>query len=171
MGAEMNRHAMNFGAIMGLLFSINFLVTTVNSLLFLQYFLIGIIIYAVYKFAVHCRENVLGGSISYGAALWYVMQLFLYGSLISAMVRYIFYTYIKPDFLQNQLDETMAVFQSISMSEELTNEVYQQTLEIMTPLNMAFQSIWVNVILGLFLGLIIAAIVKKKNIFKSEELL
>ena len=74
-------------------------------------------------------------------------------------------------FLQNQLDETMAVFQSISMSEELTNEVYQQTLEIMTPLNMAFQSIWVNVILGLFLGLIIAAIVKKKNIFKSEELL
>ena len=36
MGADMSRHAMNYGAVMGLLFSFNFLVTTVKSIAFLQ---------------------------------------------------------------------------------------------------------------------------------------
>ncbi len=168
MRAEMNRHAMNFGAIMGLLFSVNFLVTTIKSLAFCQYIFVVIIVYAVYKFAVHCRENVMEGYISYGSALWYVMQLFMYGSMISAMVRYVFYQFIKPDFLQNQLNETMQALQNTSMADMISGEVYQQTVEMMTPLNMALQSIWLNLILGLLLGLVVAAIVKKQNIFKSE---
>jgi hypothetical protein len=166
MGTDMNRHAMNFGAVMGLLFSINFLVTTIKSLAFCQYIFVVIIVYAAYKFAVHCRENVMEGYISYGSALWYIMQLFLYGSLISAMVRYLFYAFIKPDFLQNQLNETMQVLQDTSMSDMISGEVYQQTIEMMTPLNMALQSIWLNLILGLLLGLVIAGIVKKQNIFQ-----
>ena len=108
------------------------------------------------------------GSISYGSALWYVMQLFMYGSMISALVRYIFYMYIKPDFLQNQLNETMQALQGTPMAEIITGDVYQQTMELMTPLNMALQSIWLNLILGLLLGLVIAGIVKKQNIFKAE---
>lgn len=168
MRAEMNRHAMNFGAIMGLLFSANFLITTIKSLAFAQYVFVVIIVYAVYKFAVHCRENVMEGSISYGSVLWYVMQLFMYGSLISAMVRYLFYQFIKPDFLQNQLDETMQALQSTPMAEMISGEVYEQTVAMMTPLNMALQTIWLNLILGLLLGLIIAAIVKKQDIFKAE---
>jgi hypothetical protein len=108
------------------------------------------------------------GYISYGSALWYVMQLFMYGSMISAMVRYVFYQFIKPDFLQNQLNETMQALQSTSMADMISGEVYQQTVEMMTPLNMALQSIWLNLILGLLLGLVIAGIVKKQDIFKSE---
>ncbi len=168
MRAEMNRHAMNFGAIMGLLFSVNFLVTTVKSLAFTQYIFVVIIVYAAYKFAVHCRENVMEGSISYGLALWYVMQLFMYGSLISALVRYLFYQFIKPDFLQNQLNETMQALQNTSMADLITGEVYEQTVAMMTPLNMALQAIWLNLILGLLLGLVIAGIVKKQDIFKAE---
>ena len=114
MGANINRHAMNFGAIMGLVFSLNFLVTTIKSLAFLQYLFIVVIIYCAYRFVVHCRENVMGGAISYGSALWYNMQLFMYGAMISAMVRYIFYMYIKPGFLQNQLNETMQALQGTS---------------------------------------------------------
>jgi hypothetical protein len=168
MGMNMNKHAMNFGAIMGLAFSINFLITTVKSLAFLQYGFVVVIIYLAYRFAVHCRENVMEGYISYGSALWYVMQLFMYGSMISAMVRYVFYQFIKPDFLQNQLNETMQALQNTSMADMISGEVYQQTVEMMTPLNMALQSIWLNLILGLLLGLVIAGIVKKQDIFKSE---
>ncbi len=164
----MNRHAMNFGAVMGLLFSLNFLVTTIKSLAFAQYIFIVLIVYCVYRFVVHCRENVMEGDMSYGLALWYVMQLFMYGSMISALVRYVFYSYIKPDFLQNQLNETMQALQTTPMADMITSEVYQQTVEMMTPLNMALQAIWINLILGLLLGLIIAAIVKKQNIFKAE---
>ena len=161
MGANINRHAMNFGAIMGLVFSLNFLVTTIKSLAFLQYLFIVVIIYCAYRFVVHCRENVMGGAISYGSALWYNMQLFMYGAMISAMVRYIFYMYIKPDFLQNQLNETMQALQSTPMADVITGDVYQQTVEMMTPLNMALQSIWLNLILGLLLGLVMAGVVKK----------
>ena len=163
MGAEMNRHAMNFGAIMGLLFSVNFLVTTVKSIAFLQYLFVVVIIYCAYRFVVHCRENVMDGVISYGSALWYNMQLFMYAAMISAMVRYVFYAYIKPDFLQNQLNETLMALQGTPMADIISGEVYQQTVEMMTPLNMALQAIWLNLMLGLLLGLILAAIVKRSE--------
>ena len=157
----MNRHAMNYGAVMGLLFSLNFLVTTVKSIAFLQYLFIVVIIYCAYRFVVHCRENVMDGVISYGSALWYNMQLFMYGAMISALVRYVFYAYIKPDFLQNQLNETIMALQGTPMADVISGEVYQQTVEMMTPLNMALQAIWLNLMLGLLLGLILAAIVKR----------
>ena len=163
MGADMNRHAMNFGAIMGLLFSLNFLVTTMKSIAFLQYLIIVVIIYCAYRFVVHCRENVMNGAISYGSAVWYNMQLFMYGAMISALVRYVFYAYIKPDFLQNQLNETLMALQGTPMAEMISGEVYQQTVEMMTPLNMALQAIWLNLMLGLLLGLILAAIVKRSE--------
>ena len=163
MGADMNRHAMNFGAVMGLLFSLNFLVTTVKSFAFLQYLFVIVIIYCAYRFVVHCRENVMNGAISYGSALWYNMQLFMYGAMISALVRYVFYSYIKPDFLQNQLNETLMALQGTPMAEMISGEVYQQTVEMMTPLNMALQAIWLNLMLGLLLGLILAAIVKRSE--------
>lgn len=163
MGADMNRHAMNFGAVMGLLFSLNFLVTTVKSIAFLQYLFVVVIIYCAYRFVVHCRENVMNGAISYGSALWYNMQLFMYGAMISALVRYVFYSYIKPDFLQNQLNETLMALQGTPMAEMISGEVYQQTVEMMTPLNMALQAIWLNLMLGLLLGLILAAIVKRSE--------
>ena len=159
----MNRHAMNYGAVMGLLFSLNFLVTTVKSIAFLQYLFIVVIIYCAYRFVVHCRENVMDGVISYGSALWYNMQLFMYGAMISAMVRYVFYAYIKPDFLQNQLNETIMALQGTPMADVISGEVYQQTVEMMTPLNMALQAIWLNLMLGLLLGLILAAIVKRSE--------
>lgn len=159
----MNRHAMNFGAVMGLLFSLNFLVTTVKSIAFLQYLFVIVIIYCAYRFVVHCRENVMNGAISYGSALWYNMQLFMYGAMISALVRYVFYAYIKPDFLQNQLNETLMALQGTPMAEMISGEVYQQTVEMMTPLNMALQAIWLNLMLGLLLGLILAAIVKRSE--------
>ena len=163
MGADMNRHAMNFGAVMGLLFSLNFLVTTVKSIAFLQYLFVIVIIYCAYRFVVHCRENVMNGAISYGSALWYNMQLFMYGAMISALVRYVFYSYIKPDFLQNQLNETLMALQGTPMAEMISGEVYQQTVEMMTPFNMALQAIWLNLMLGLLLGLILAAIVKRSE--------
>ncbi|MBO5345815.1 MAG: DUF4199 domain-containing protein [Paludibacteraceae bacterium] len=159
----MNRHAMNFGAVMGLLFSLNFLVTTVKSIAFLQYLFVIVIIYCAYRFVVHCRENVMNGAISYGSALWYNMQLFMYGAMISALVRYVFYSYIKPDFLQNQLNETLMALQGTPMADMISGEVYQQTVEMMTPLNMALQAIWLNLMLGLLLGLILAAIVKRSE--------
>ena len=169
MDANMNRHAMNFGAIMGLVFSINFLITTTKTLAFLQYVFVVVIIYLVYRFVVHCRDNVVNGVMSYGSALWYIVQLFMYGAMISALVRYLFYMYIKPDFLANQLNETMQALQGTAIADVVTGEIYQQTVEMMTPLNMALQSIWVNLILGLLLGLVMAGVVKKaENPFSDD---
>ena len=97
------------------------------------------------------------------------MQLFMYGSMISALVRYLFYMYIKPEFLEKQLNETIQALQGTSMAEVITGEVYQQTIELMTPLNMALQSIWMNLILGLLLGLVMAGVVKKAESPFSDD--
>lgn len=170
MNVQMGRHAMNFGAIMGLVFSINFLITTIKSLVFLQYIFIVAIIYLAYRFVIHFRDNVNEGEISYGYAFLYILQLFMYASMISAVVRYLFYSYIKPDFLQNQLNETLAALQGTPMANIITGDIYQQTVELMTPLNMALQAIWLNLLLGVLLGLILAAVVKKnKSIFDNTD--
>ena len=129
----------------------------------MQCLLIVAIIYCAYRFVVDCREKIMGGVISYRSALWYVIQLFMYGSMISALVRYLFYAYIKPDYLQIMLNETMQTLQNSSMAYLVNGDVYQQALEMMTPLNMALQTFWTNLILGLLLGLILAGIVKRNE--------
>ena len=87
----------------------------------------------------------------------------MYGSMISALVRYLFYAYIKPDYLQIMLNEAMQTLQNSSMASLVNGDVYQQALEMMTPLNMALQTFWTNLILGLLLGLILAGIVKRNE--------
>lgn len=162
MNIESNRHAMNYGIVLGTVFSLNFFISTIPSISFLQFLLIGVIIVLVSKITINCREKIFNGTASYGRLLWYIVQLFMYASLISAFFKYLFYTVLRPNFLSEQIDTTMQTLSSVGAMQPFLDTMQENMVQSITPLNMAIQSIWLNLLAGLILGLIISAFLYKK---------
>lgn len=163
------KHAMYFGLLLGLVFSLNFFLSTLNNGWFtaLQWLVTLAIPYLVYRLTVDCRERVHGGAMSYGVALWYGIQLFFYASLISALFKLVYFKFLNPDYLPNVLNESLRILDELNLSSG--KEVEDQVRQLFTPLNVAMQYIWMNVFLGLLVSLITAAFAKKaKSMFDTD---
>lgn len=161
MSFESNRHAMNYGLLLGLLFCLNFWVSTMPAVAFLQYLVIAIEIFAVYRMASDCRRTAFGGVVSYGGMLWYILQLFMYGSLISALFKYLFYKVLRPDFLNVQIEQSLELMERLPVFGGSYEHIEETVYATITPLNLVIQSIWINVFCGLIVGLVIAAFLRK----------
>ena len=160
---------MRNGLILGIVFSVNFLFSISGNLLlgFLSYAAIAIIIYLSHKFTVNYRNVDCDGAISYRHALAYVVLLFLYAALISAIVKYLFFQYLNPDFLPEMMNKTLLAVEQ--MMPSVPEETYDTMEAMMSPINYTLLATWMNVILGFFVGLIIAGVVKKdKNLFDKN---
>lgn len=164
------------GLIMGVLFSLKFLLSTSKSVTFsvLSFILLIAIILVMYKMTVSFRDKELKGFISYWAVVNLTIMTFFFAALVSAAFKMIYTTYINPEFLPTLLAETLQALETIQPSFNIFNYIdedeYIQTLEKqMTPFNYSVQTIWVNVLAGVGLGLILGAFVmKKKGIFDEE---
>ena len=107
------------------------------------------------------------GAISYRHSLAYVLLLFLYAALISAIVKYLFFQYLNPGFLPDLMNKSIEVMEQIMPS--VPEETYDNMETMMSPINYSLMVTWMNVVMGFFLGLIIAGIVKKeKNMFDNK---
>ena len=160
---------MRNGLILGLVFSVNFLFSISSNLLLglLSYAVIAIIIYLSHRFTVNYRDVECDGAISYRHSLAYVVLLFLYAALISAIVKYLFFQYLNPGFLPDLMNKSIEVMEQIMPS--VPEETYDNMETMMSPINYSLMVTWMNVVMGLFLGLIIAGIVKKeKNMFDNK---
>lgn len=169
--------SMRNGLFMGVLFSLNFLVSTFRNpvLMLLTYVLIAIIIGASYKLTVAFRDRENGGFITYWKAVYFVVLIFLFAGLISAVFKLIYTMFINPEYLSvlfeegiRQLEQNRALFESLNMPMD---EEYYDTLERQfKPAPYAFQTIWANLLGGGLLGLIIGAIVRRqKGIFDQDD--
>ncbi|MGM9805305.1 MAG: DUF4199 domain-containing protein [Candidatus Aphodosoma sp.] len=158
-----NRHAMNWGVLLGLLFCLNFWVSTVMAISWLQFLIIPAEVYLVYRLARNCRDTVYDGYASYGQMLWYIVQLSMYSSLISALFKYLYCKVLNPDYLRKQIDMMMEVADSMP---QLFPEMYDlETMlsELLSPLNLAVQCIWMNIMACFIMGLVIAAFVRREH--------
>lgn len=158
-----NRHAMNWGLLVGLVFCLNFWVGTIPAIAWLQYIVMAAEIYLIYRLASHCRKTVYGGTASYGQMLWYIVQLMLYASFISALFKYLYCKVIVPDYLDNQVNMMLQLAESMPQLASQFDELESTLREVLTPLNMAIQGMWVNLLAALFLGLILAAFLRKDD--------
>ena len=169
MKPEALKHAMYFGLMLGLVFALNFFLSTLNNGWFtaLQWVVTLAIPYLVYRLTVDCRDRVSGGAISYGAALWYGTQLFFYAALISAVFKFIYFKFLNPEYLPNMINESLKILDELNMlSGELTEE---QVRQLLTPLYVTMQYIWMDVIMGVLVSLVTAAFAKKdKSIFDTD---
>lgn len=154
---------MQNGLIMGVIFSINFLLSTskILPLVFITYIIAVIIVFLIYRYTIRFRDIECNGEISYGRAFSYILLLFFYAALISTAVKYIFFRFINPHFLETMFQDTMKMMQVMKLS--MNNAEIDQTQTMFTPLNFSMLHIWSNVIMGVIVGLIMAAFIKKKQ--------
>lgn len=96
----------------------------------------------------------------------FTFQLFLIASFFSSIVKFLFFTYIKP------LEFELIVNQTISfMSAEkiYPEEMIQQSAMYLTPENFAFISGIMNVVFGLIMGFVVWPLFKKEQEFLSSK--
>lgn len=168
-GQDVNRYAMSKGLILGALFALNYLLSTFSVTSFLSFGMEILIVVAAYRMTVSCRENVLDGVISYGRAWWYVVNLFLYSSMVSGVFKYVYLKWIRTDYLQSLEVQVREVFEQTALKGAEMNEVMSNLNEVLTPENVAIYSVFGDVMIGVFLGLIIAAIVKRDETYRHRE--
>jgi len=156
------------GIIMGVIFSVNFLfsVSKVTLLITLTNLLAVLIVVLIYRLSVKFRDTECEGFISYRKAFFYILYSFFFAALISSVVKYIYFQYINPSYLETMFQETMKMFSSLKYP--INDATEEQTRKMLKPASYTLIYIWVNIFMGLIVGLIMAAFIKKeKSIFKE----
>lgn len=160
MGSEVNAFVMRRGLALGCMFALNFVLSTVPEVAFISWGVEVLILWYVYKSGVKCRENIMDGEMSYGAGLWFTIQLFLYSSMVAGVIKYVYLKWVNETYLV-QLREVM---EQMKLPASTMNESAAMIQDMITPENMILYFLIGDVTLGLFVGLIMAAVLKRKNI-------
>lgn len=160
------RSSMFNGLIMGGLFSLNFLFSVISNpyLSLLSYLLIIYILIYTYKSTVKYRDNENNGIITFGKAFTFITLTYFFAGVISGIVKYIYLQFIKPDYLSLALDQSLVMMEK--MNFPITDQQIELMQSMMKPATYALEVIWLNLFLGMIIGLIMAAFIKKeKDIF------
>lgn len=114
--------------------------------------------------AIRFRDIECKGYITYWKAFSLILLTFFFAALISSVVKYIYFQFINPDYLDQMFQETMKLLNSMKFT--VTETMIDQTKSMLKPATYTLVFIWTNVFMGLIVGLIMAAFVKKeKTIF------
>lgn len=168
MNSNLMNSTMRHGLILGIVFSVNFILSISGNMFFglLSYVAVGLIIYLTYKYTMSYRDTDCAGTISYRHALAFVILLFVFAALISAIVKYVYFQYINTDFLPELMNKSIELMEQIMPS--VPEETYDNMEKMMSPINYSLTVTWMNVILGFLVGLVIAGLVKKeKDLFEK----
>lgn len=164
------KSAMKSGLILGVLFSLNFLLSLSNNtfLNILTYLIMAAAIVAIYRMTIQFRDKELGGYITYGRSFLFILLSFFYGALISSLVKFLYFQFINPEYLENLFNETMLLMENLGLADQ--EEIYEENLNtLLRPASFAIQYIWINMLGGVVVGLIMSAFTKKeKSIFEED---
>ncbi len=174
------KFTMNNGLVLGMLFIINFFLSIYQHPILgaLSNLMTILIVYLVYRMAKRYRDMHCGGSIKYGTVFSFVVLTFIFASLVSAVMKIIYFQYINPEFLINLYEQTLDQMEMMlsAYEEQFSNlleisedELYKGLERLKKPSTYTLYLSWVNIISGAFLGLILAFFVKKeKSIFEDD---
>lgn len=168
MQPSITKSAMFNGLIMGVIFSINFIfsVSKITALILLTNLLAVFILIGIYRMVIRFRDIECKGFISYWKAFSLILLTFFFAAVISSVVKYVYFQFINPGYLDQMFQETMKVLSS--MKFEINDTMIDQTKSMLKPASYTLVFIWTNVFMGLVVGLIMAAFVKKeKTIFEE----
>jgi len=156
------------GLIMGVIFSINFLlsVSKVTTFVLLTNVIAVLIVFGIYRLTVKFRDTECEGFISYWKSFSLILLTFFYAALISSVVKYIYFQFINPDYLDQMFQESMKVM--TTMKFPITDALTDQMKSMLKPATYTLVYVWSNVLMGTIVGLIMAAFIKKeKSIFEE----
>lgn len=120
------KSSMIYGLMMGILFSVNFIISIPQGNVFrIISFLITIVIVVVmYRYSVKFRDTECGGYITYGKSFSFIVLTFFFASIISAIVKFVYFQFINPEYLTNVLQQSIKVVESMNLP--LDEEYYTQ---------------------------------------------
>jgi len=168
MQPSITKSAMLNGLIMGVIFSINFLfsVSKVTSLIMFTNIIAILIVVWVYRTTVKFRDNECEGFISYWRAFSYILYTFFFAALISSVVKFIYFQFINPAYLDSIYQDTMKML--TAWKYPIDDAMEEQTKKMLKPASYTLVYIWINALLGIIVGLILAGFIKKnKTIFEE----
>lgn len=151
-----------YGVFLGMAISSRFLLNFREGILseilsfFLMFSLFSALIYWLKQFRAILPEKKL----SLKSLQGFTFQLFLIASFFSSVVKFIFFTYIKP------LEFQLIVNQTISfMTQEALypQEMIEQSQLYLTPENYAIMTGFTNVFFGLIMGFVVWPLFKKEQ--------
>jgi len=154
--------AMKKGFILGILFSINFMIGT-TTFSFLQFGVLFIILGLTFYYTKKCRDVVMEGSISFGKAWRYIFKLFLFASLISAFVKYIYFKYINVGYADELKNKVLLQYEKMQLPDDMMVKMQEVSDTVFTPISISVNGIWVNLFYAVFIVLIFALIIKKEK--------
>jgi hypothetical protein len=105
----------------------------------------------------------LGGFISFGPAFKTVAVMVLISAVITSLYTYFYFTSINPSIVEYIKDKQYMEFQDQGMSDEEIDAAMAMSGKFMTPGIMTLFTLLGGVALGLIVGAIVAAIVKKPD--------
>ena len=153
--------SMEYGSYLGLYFIVKFLLATLSL-----------------RFAI-C--DVLSALMLVGIpfVLYYLMLwmlgilLFFFASMISGLAEYIYYAYIDPQYIHNQVTALLSLLESMpSLQENEMMNLARQGFEngaIPSPIEMVIQTMWANVFFGSLLSMIVAWPANRKRIASQND--
>ena len=118
----------------------------------------------------HFRDYARDGIITFRRGYAYTVLTFFYGGLLFAAAMYVYFAFLDNGFLLGKLTEIMhseegrQAIQTYGMQEQMEEGL--RSLNEMRPIDFALNMLTVNIIMGFFLGLPIAALTQR---VKSEQ--
>jgi Protein of unknown function (DUF4199) len=157
---------------MGLLFSINSLLafSRYSSLTLASNLVFILIIFVIFYTTKRYRDKECNGFITFSKSHSYIVYSFFFGSLISTIVKYMYFMYIDPTLLSEVIfNQSLQNFQKIGKT--LSDEELKLFKDFVNnPLSFCIQFMWINLFLGAILGLILSFFIKRKETNNSGQI-
>jgi len=168
---SLHKYAMRLGTIMGVYWIVKFIFFPLGIRIpFLQFVFLAMTIavpFLGYYFVKMFRNKVLGGFISFAQAWAFTVLIYAFAGLLVAVAHYIYFQYIDNGFLLEVYNASVQEVKNLGATGmEGYIEQLEQSLELisgLTPLQLTFQLFNMNLMSGVFLGIITALFVMRKN--------
>lgn len=125
---------------------------------------VGVLVVRARKF----RDNILGGEISFGKAMLYCVQTFFHSILLMAVAQYLYFQFMDHGYIINQYITMLSTPEYASVAKEVYGveakqliAILQNTMTTMRPIEIAYQFLTINVIVGILISVPMAAIVRR----------
>lgn len=117
------------------------------------------------------RDRILGGSITFGRAMLYLVMTFFYATLLFALAQFLYFQFLDHGRLVDQYVQVLSQPDYARMASDVYGmdskqmiAILQNTIGVMRPIDIAFQFLSLNVIFSIIVSVPLAALVQKRRL-------
>lgn len=154
-------YTMQFGIYMGLLITLNFILSSSsNSLLsFFSWIVWGAEMALLYYFTLKYRRQETNDILTYGQSFRFIFMTYIFGALLATALRIVYLKWINPEVLTELFNQSMQALDKVSVPDK--NAVKDALATFLKPVQYSFLYLWIDLFAGVLYALVIAAFTRK----------